>query len=247
MMPPYTTDKPWVAVVTVNEFLTFFASDKERDIRSFEIVVLGREIVASDQRKTNDGMLLQESKYDNVDFLPALNPGAAAMEFLSTDRDTFEQFYVGQLTNSSKAIIAMTSIADMVVNDKVSVLMICHSIDQKEWINILINTFDDQFELKVATMVDLLDPEYDPLDIGPVDRIKERIEDVKNQLKARKDTTAFFNQLTDSYVLALRESLEKESIETLREYADQVGVWLDRRSRSDKSALIDTLIRYSVF
>ena len=239
-MPTDKEGEGWLLYLTVNEFLTFFAKDKEKDLRNYYLLVIGREIVADDQRHTSYNAVQGISRYDNVEFIPSVIPRAAAMEYLGTEQyNAFARTYEISL-NSTSAFTDLVCIVDMVVNENLKVILLHHVLDQRlGWIRHLIDFIEDKFDIKCYGGADIVD-DTDTNDYGDKEKIKKTLEMYKEKLSGSDTASDFFNAYTDSLEGTYREILSRRSVEELAEFAKSKGIWVNKKRPKDD--IIDKII-----
>lgn len=241
MMPVDKGGEGWFLHLTINEFMEFFVKDQTKDLRNYYILVVSREIFANDKCNTGRNQIQYISRYDNIDFVPSVIPKAAAMEYLGADEtDRFSSIYEKQLM-SDDVMNDLLCIADMVVNDGLKVIILHHGFDQKMgWIQILVDVFEDIFNITCYGAVDILDPDTDTNNYGDKEEITKAINQYKSYLVDTGKAEDFFNTFTDSLEGTYREILSRRSTHELIEFATKKGFWVNRRA--PKEEIIDKII-----
>lgn len=241
MLPVDKEGVGWFIHLTLNEFMEFYVKDKEKNLQDYLLIVIGRDIIASDKSITTYNATQSISKYDNIEFLPSLTPKAASMEYLGADQiDQFSNMYVNQLMGD-EPLKDMLCIVDMIVNDGIKIIMVHHSTDQKlGWTPLLFDTFEDVFGIRCYGAVDCVDPEVDTNDYGDVEAIRKKVDEYKAYLTDSGKKEDFFNEYIDSMEFTYRNILDRRSVEELVEFARKKGFWVNRRA--PKNQIIDKII-----
>ena len=250
MIPSDFTQKGCLLMVTIEELITYLA--KDHPLKDFEILVVSKDIITENRanRTTSEyGNIVEESKYDNIDFLPNLNPNTNVLGILYSDGfsgrngEVFEQFseaYEQQLSDDG-IFVDLICIVGMVVNDHIPTIVLCAPLDKKVGFpGVLMSYIQDMFGIKTYEIDDVIDPDVDVTDIGDREAVKAAVDEYRKQYSEVNEADGFFNHLIDSVRGKYKELLQKKSQAQLIEIAMNVGAVL--RRKDTKEQMIDRII-----
>ena len=250
MMPNDIDGEGWIICIEPLHFVNLFVKDITRDLSSYAIIVISREIIGgrnTDGRfmgKRNDinDAIQYESKYDNVEFVTDFIPDKSVWQHsaASGDKHSTQVIYENQL-NTKESMISMCSIVDMVVNDHVKVIMLVSGADNKAGhIETLLYNFEDKFNIHIFQTEEIIDPEIDCNNYGDLEKIKASIIRYKEMLSETNRAEDFFNKFTDSLEEKYTKILAENSMSDLKKYAISKGVYPEMART--KEELIDLII-----
>lgn len=252
MLPNDHAEKGCILMLTIEELIVYLA--KDHPLKDFEILVISKDIITESRANrqissSGDTSITEESRYDNVDFVMNLIPSMNVLSIFYSDGfsgqrgevfDQFREAYEGQLS-SDDAMTELICIADMVVNDHISIILLCAPLDKKMgYPGVLTQFITDMFGIKCYMVDEIIDPNIDVTDIGNRDEIVKTVNDLKCQFSEVNEAEGFFNHLVDSVRGKYKELLMKKDTPQLIQTAMNVGAVL--RRKDSREQIIDRII-----
>lgn len=251
MLPTDYKEKGCILFVTINDLITYIARDYP--LKNFEVIVISKSIITESRGKEErsfGNLAVDESKYDNVDFVPILIPTTSTLSLLYAGRmggggyEEFSSAYLLQL-NENEAFTELVCIVDMAFSEHIPILIVAVDIDfNMGYPDLLMEHINQSFNYHCHGISEFLDPSFDVCEVGDRVRIQEALDDYKAQLSQMNDKNAFFNYMVESARVKYKELLEMKTMDQLVLIATDAGVFL--RKRDKKEDIIRKIIERKV-
>ncbi len=247
MLPDNYTERGCILFSTVNDLVRYIARDYP--LKNFEVVVISKSIITESRRKEQRNVgneIIDESKYDNVDFIPNLIPTTSTLSLLYSGRkggsgyEEFSSAYLNQLAEDA-VFSELICLVDMAFTDHIPILVISIEIDfSMGYPDILMSYIEQMFGYKCYTVNDFLDPEVDVCNVGDRSEIEAVLNEFKAEFSEANDKDAFFNYMVESVRVKYQGLLEKKTMEQLVQIATESGIFI--RKRDTKEDIIRKIV-----
>lgn len=239
--------------MTTTELLLKYVVHKDLNLPltrdDHEILVISRDIITAITKKSGSvNSVVYESKYDNIDFLPSLFPTPKVMEIITNSgyiSGKPKTSYIAQLENVDGPYTDCLAIVGLLLdNPDITVILMCsdEEMSQLHYIEYLCDFLESEFEV-MAYSYDEWDKDKN-VTIGDVNSIREKYETNKKAAMSSNsaDIEIYFNNLTEDIADVIYSKLEKLSINELVKFANDKGIYVNRRKPKDE--IIDVIIKH---
>lgn len=240
MLPKNYTERGCILFATINDLITYIARDYP--LKNFEVVVISKSIITESRGKEQrnfGNQIVDESKYDNVDFIPNLIPTTSTLSLLYSGKkggsgyEDFSNAYLTQL-GEDEVFNGLICLVDMAFTDHIPILVLAVDVDfNMGYPDILMGYIHEMFGYKCYTTKDFLDPECDICDVGDRAQIEELLKEYKIQFGEQNDVDAFYNFMTESIRVKYKSLLDKKTTEQLVQIATDAGIFIRKRDTKD--------------
>ena len=227
-------------IASVNDFFGNYLHHNR--ISNFEIVVIGKDIITSDQIN-DDGKISYRSSFEHVSFCGVISPSAYVEQYAyGLNMTEFVDTYNRQL-GTPESMMSLCCIIDLIVNRDINVILLCSEREFKMgFVEPLREFIFNTFGLYMITSVECM---YDPgllTQYGDKDDIRRKLAfQIKENGLVDKVLGIFINKYDDNVEETYREILMSKSIDELYQYGVKNSIHVNRYK--PKEYIVDRIMR----